>query len=842
MMDFPDKKPAPGAWRAAFKLGLAMLRRDGRAGELRLLALALVVAVAAVTSVGFLADRVSRALERDAAQMLGADLVLEADEPIPPEVDREAAQRGLAVAHTLQFPSMAMAGDSAQLVSVKAVDPGYPLRGALRVAPAPFEPDAPARGIPAPGTVWADPQLLALLGLKVGDALKLGDARFTVARVLTYEPDRGMQFVNVAPRVMLGRADLAATGLVTTGSRIGYALLAAGDAQAVAQFQAWLGQHLQRGQRIATLESGRPEMRRTLDRAQRFLSLVALLAVLISAVAVALAAGRFMTRHRDGVAVMRCLGASQALVARTLWVEFAALGLLACGAGGAVGYGVHQLLVSALAGLIDTQLPAATLLPALQGLLTGLLMLLGFALPTLARLRHVPPARVLRREDGRLPARSALGYAVGAGGLALLIWWFAGDLRLGAVVAGGFLAAFAVFGAVAALCVQGLARLRPRLAGLPTLRFALAGVVRRRMATITQVCALAMGLMALLLLAMTRADLVDGWRRTVPADAPNRFLINIQPDQREAVLARLQAEGLAQIRLWPMVRGRLIAVNDKAVGPDDYDEPRAKRLVDREFNLSYAETAPEGNRMESGRWLDPAGQEVSLESGLAKSLGLSAGDKLDFDIAGQTVRVTVAGTRRVDWDTMRVNFFAILSPPALADMPQSWITSFYLPPEKAVLLRDLVRDYPNLTVFDVGAILGQLQSVLTEVVKAVQLLFMFTLGAGVLVLATALSATRDERIREAAVLRALGATRAQLARAQRLELLAVGALAGLLAAAGATAVAWVLSTQVFDFAISLSLWPWAAGAAAGMAGAWAGGALALRGVLRTPPLVTLRDA
>lgn len=841
-MDFPDKKTSSAGWISAILLGVAMLRRDARAGELRLLALALVVAVAAVTSVGFLADRVSRALERDAAQMLGADIVLEGDEPFAAPVIEQAEQLGLRVAQTLQFPSMATAGEGAQLVSVKAVDPGYPLRGSLRVAPAPFEADAPASGIPAPGTVWADAQLLALLDVPVGGTLKLGDASFTVARVLTYEPDRGMQFVNVAPRVMLGRADLAATGLVTTGSRIGYALLAAGAAQPVAQFQNWLGQHLARGQRIATLESGRPEMRRTLDRAQRFLSLVALLAVLISAVAVALAAGRFMARHRDGVAVMRCLGASQALLTRLLWVEFAVLGVLASALGCLVGYGVHGLLVSALAGLIDTRLPAATVLPAVQGLLTGLLMLLGFALPALARLRHVPPARVLRREDGRLPARSALGYAIGAAGLALLIWWVAGDLRLGAVVAGGFLAAFAVFAAVAALCVQVLARLRHRLTGMPALRFALAGVVRRRMATITQTCALAIGLMALLLLAMTRADLVDGWRRTVPADAPNRFLINIQPDQREAVLARLSAHGLSQVRLWPMVRGRLIAVNDKAVGPDDYDEPRAKRLVDREFNLSYAEAAPEGNRMEAGRWIHPAGNEVSLESGLAKSLGLAVGDTLDFDIAGQTVKVTVAGTRRVDWDTMRVNFFAILSPPALADMPQSWITSFYLPPEKADVLRDMVREFPNLTVFDVGAILSQLQSVLTEVVKAVQLLFMFTLGAGLLVLATALSATRDERVREAAVLRALGATRAQLARAQRLELLAVGALAGLLAAAGATAVAWVLSTQVFEFSLSLSLWPWVAGAIAGMAGAWSGGALALRGVLRTPPLVTLRDA
>ncbi|WP_171963188.1 ABC transporter permease [Bordetella trematum] len=844
MMDFPDGR---SGWRAAWRLGWSMARRDARAGELRLLALSLVVAVAAVTSVGFLADRVWRALERDAAQMLGADVVLQADAPIPEAQLAQAAQRGLQVTQTLQFPSMAMAGDAAQLVSVKAVSPGYPLRGSLRVAPAPFEPDALTRDVPAPGMVWADPQLLTLLGLSAGDTLQLGDASLKVDRVLTYEPDRGMQFVNVAPRLMLNRADLPATGLVTEGSRIGYAMLAAGDPEAVAGFESWLGEHLQRGQQLATLESGRPEMRRMLDRAQRFLGLVALLAVLISAVAVALAAGRFMARHRDGVAVMRCLGASQRLVTRMLWVEFLLLGLAASLVGCLVGLGVHQALVSALAGLIDTQLPAVSWQPAAQGLLTGLCMLLGFALPSLARLRQVPPARVLRREEGGLPGRSLGAYALGAVGLALLIWWVAGDTRLALAAAGSFAVALGVFAAVAALCVQALARVRRSLAGTPALRFALAGVVRRRAATITQVCALAVGLMALLLLALTRSDLVEGWRHAVPADAPNRFLINIQPEQREPVLARLQAAGLqtasaGESPLWPMVRGRLVEINGKPANPDDYSQDRAKRLLDREFNLSYAEQAPAGNRLLSGRWLDPAAHEVSLESGLATTLGLKEGDVLTFDVAGEAVPVTVAGTRRVDWDTMRVNFFAILSPAALADKPQSWITAFHLPPERAAVLRDLVREFPNLTVFDVGAILAQLQTVLEEVVAAVQLLFLFTVGAGVLVLATALSSTRDERLREAAILRALGATRAQLARAQRLELMAIGALAGLLAAAGAWAVAWLLSTQVFEFALTPSLWPWLAGLAGGMGAAGLAGMLALRGVLRAPPLVTLRDA
>ena len=408
------------------------------------------------------------------------------------------------------------------------------------------------------------------------------------------------------------------------------------------------------------------------------------------------------------------------------------------------------------------------------------------------------------------------------------------------MVAGGFLGAFLVFALVAWLCILGLSRLRRVANGLPSLRFALAGVVRRRVATITQVCALAIGLMALLLLAMTRTDLIQGWQRTLPPDAPNRFLINVQPEQRQAVSDALAREGLGRVSLAPMVRGRLIALNGKPVGPDDYEEPRAKRLVDRNSTCPTAMNCPRPTASNRAAGSRPAPTRSRWSRAWPRRWA-SLGDKMLFDVAGQQVEAAVTSIRRVDWDTMRVNFFAILTPAALADMPQSWITSFYLPPGKEPVLPALVREFPNLTVFDVGAILRQLQSVLNEVGRAVQLLFLFTLAAGVLVLAAALTATRDERMREAAVLRALGATRRQLARSQRIELWAVGGLAGLLAAAGASAIAWVLSTLVFDFAITLSLWPWLAGIGAGMLGAWGGGALVLRGVLRTPPLVTLRE-
>lgn len=824
------------------RLGARTLLRDWRSGELRLLLIALLVAVAAVTSVGFLADRVGRALERDAAQMLGGDIVLDADEPIPPAFERQALDLGLRLVHTYQFPSMASAGQAAQLVSLKAVEDGYPLRGSLRTAAGPAAPESATRGVPDPGTVWVDPQLLAALGVKMGDAIALGDSRFRIARVVTYEPDRGMSFVNLSPRVLMRADELPATGLLAPGSRVDHGLLAAGEPAAVGAYKDWLAPRLQRGQKLATVESGRPEIRRVLDRAQRFLSLVALLAVLISAVAVALAATRFMLRHRDGIALMRCMGATQAQVTRVLLSEFTLVGLAGSILGGLAGYVAHLGLLAMLGRMVGADLPAPSIIPAAQGLATGMWLLLGFAMPAVAQLRHVPPARVLRRDAGGVRMGSVLGYAVGAAGFALLIWWFAGNVQLGAVVAGGFLGAFAAFALVAWLCVTALARLRRRTSGMPALRFALAGVVRRRAATITQVCALAIGLMALLLLAMTRTDLIAGWQRTLPPDAPNRFLINIQPDQRAAVADTLAAAGVPDLTLFPMIRGRLVAVNGRPVSSADYTDERARRLVDREFNLSYSERMPSYNTLQAGQWMKPDSREVSMEAGISRTLGLHMGDTLAFDIAGQTVEVTVTSLRGVDWDTMRANFFAMLSPSVLADAPQSWITSFRLPPGQTELLPRLVQRFPNLTVFDVDAILRQLQDVLDQVAQAVQLLFGFTLAAGVLVLTAALAATRDERVREAAVLRALGATRQQLARAQRIELLAVGGLAGALAAAGAGAVAYALSQRVFDFDITFTLWPWLAGIAAGMLAAWAGGALALRGVLRTPPLVTLREA
>jgi len=845
-------------WHHIVALAWRMVWRDARAGELHLLLLALVLAVAALSSVAFLSGRVGAALERDAARMLGADLVLEAGAALPSAWVEAAQQRGLATVRIWQFPSMATAGEAMQLVAVKAVEPGYPLRGELRTALAIDADDAPVAGVPDPGTVWLDAALLTHLDIAVGDMLALGEAHFRVARIIRVEPDRGMQFVNVAPRLLLHAADLPATGLTGAGSRIGYALHVAGADEAVRDYRRWLTERLEPGQRIADLESGRPEVHRALERAQRFLALVALLTVLVAALAIAMAARRYVLRHRDATAVMRCLGATQALLMRVLMLEFAWLALAGSALGCALGWLVHTGLLALLADLINAaDLPIVGWTPALQGVATGVWLLLGFVLPPLAQLRHVPPARVLRRDaldlGHDIRAQAWLIWLLAALGFVLLLWWVAGDVWLGLFVGAGFLLALLVFAGVAALLLVALSWLRTgnRVTALLTdclskrlrlaLQFALAGLVRRRAATLVQTCALATGIMALVLLAMTRTDLIVGWQRSLPTDAPNRFLINIQPDQRDAVRARLTQAGLAEVVLSPMIRGRLLAINNRPISPDDYATPRAKRLLDRDFNLSYAERIPVWNRIVAGTALNPDAPEVSLEAGLADTLALSLGDWLRFDVAGNQVEARVTSIRQVDWGSMQVNFFALLTPAALAAFPQSWITSFYLPDAQSHLTQQLVRDFPNLTVFDVRAILGQVQRVLEQAVAAVQLLFVFTLAAGAVVLAAALAASRDERQFEAAVLRALGATRTQLLRAQCLELLAVGSLAGVLAAAGASVLAWVLATQVFELTWHWRLWPWLAATLLGALTAGVAGTLALRGVLHTPPWRTLRE-
>ena len=833
---------------SAWTLGWRNLWRDLRSGELRLLMVAVTLAVAAITAVGFFSDRLQAGLQRDARQLLGGDAVVVSDSPPAAVWAEQARALGLQSTLTLTFATMGRASDAqggaTRLVGLKAVRAGYPLRGQLRLArDARDRLSEPTSDVPARGEVWVDPPLLEALALHTGDTLLLGEARFRIARLIALEPDRGVNFMSFAPRVMMNADDLPATGLVQPASRITWRLALAGPDAAVQRYLAWADQAKQgvRGLRLESLDSGRPEMRATLDRADKFLNLVALLAALLAAVAVALAARGFAARHLDDCAMLRVLGLPQRRIAGAYTVEFLLAGLAASVAGALLGYAVHHVFVAMLAHLMEATLPAPGAWPALLGLGIGLTLLAAFGLPPVLQLAQVPPLRVIRRDVGALKPASLAVLALGVAGFAALLLAVSSDWKLGLIAVGGFAAAALLF----ALLSWGAVKLLRRLVNEQTaprwLVLATRQMAARPAYAVVQVSSLAVGLLALALLVLLRTDLIASWRAATPPDAPNRFVINIMPDQGQAFRAALMAGGVGRFDWYPMFRGRLVAVNGKDVSPSDYQDERAQRLVEREFNLSHDLAKPSYNDIVTGRWTAGEPDAISVEQGLADTLGLKLGDRLRFDIAGAlSVEARITSLRKVDWASMHVNFFVMFP---LAEIPDDWPVTYiaaFRAPDKAGFDNVLVRQFPNITSVDMDQSIAQMQRVLDQVIGAVQFLFGFTLAAGLIVLLAAVGATREERAREFAIMRAVGAGSRLLASVQRAELAGVGLLAGVLASVVAMAVGWALARYVFDFNWTASPLVPLAGGVAGAALALAAGWWSLREVLNRPVAETLR--
>ena len=821
-------------------LALRLLVRDWRAGELRLMALSVVVAVASFTAVAFFADRVRLALSQEASQLLGADLVVASEQPPDPALQGLARDMGLRTAHSVRFPSMAAAGTASVLVEVKAVGEGYPLRGRMSVV----QEDGGTRvvtGPPAAGTAWLDERALARLGLVPGGQVSLGDRRFRVAGRISADPEASIGFLNLAPRVVVAEADLASTGLVQPGSRIRWRFMVAGAPAAVDGFRAALGPRLGPGQRVEDVREARPELRSALERAERFLGLASLLAAVLAAVAVALSARRYARRHTDHCAMLRCLGASRSATVGLHAVQVATVGLAAGVAGSLAGFAAQAVLAGLLAPMVEVPLPPPGVLPALQGVMAGLVMLAGFALPPLVSLGRVPALRVLRRDLSAPGGAGLAAHAAGLGAVAALVFWHAGEARLGGLVLGGLALGGLAAAALAAVLVR-VAASAGRRAGFAW-RFGLANLGRRASGSVVQVVALGTGLLALLLLSVTRADLLEGWRQSLPREAPNRFLVNVQPEQLEPLRQFFAAEALPAPVFHPMVRARLVAIGGRAVSAASYADERARRLVDREFNLSWANRLHDDNRILAGNWWGggaAAPAQFSVEKGIADALGIRVGDMLTYQVAGTRVEAPVTSLRHVAWDSFRVNFFVLAPPGLLEGQPATWVTSFHLAPGAGAVMDRLVQRFPNLLVIDVAAVLAQVQSMVEQVVRAVEFLFLFSLAAGVLVLLAAIQATHDERVREAALLRALGAAAGRVRRAQLAEFLVVGALAGAFAAVGASGLGWLLARQVLSLPYTVNPWLWPAGLVAGAAVVALAGLAGTRGVLRVSPMAVLR--
>jgi putative ABC transport system permease protein len=824
-------------------LALRMLRRDWRAGELRLLTIALVIAVASVTSVSFFTDRVERAMQRQASEVLAADLRLNSRQPIDTAIKATAQQRGLQTAETVSFPSVVLNNGATQLVQAKAVTSGYPLRGRLMTRQSATGEDQPTAQIPAPGEAWLEDRLLPLLGLKIGDRFKLGKQAFTVSRVISYEPDRASNLFQLAPRVMINRNDLDATGLLGPASRVRYRLLLAGEEQSIETFRQWLKTESLPHVEVEDIKGARPELRVALDRGGRFLRLTAATAILLCVVAVALSSRRFVERQADTSALLRCLGASHRQVAKIFLLRLLGLGLIASLLGSAIGLLVQSLLIELVGHWFTQRIPPPTPRPLLSGLGTGILVLIGFALPSVLRLSRVPPLRVFRRHLGAPSLSYQLTIGAAIASLSMLLIWQIGDDELAFKLIGGLLAGLALLLLVSRLLVHLLKPLRRRAAG--SWRYGLASLSRNPTTTSVQLTGFGLGITVLLILAMVRVDLLDNWRNTLPEKSPNQFLINIQPHEVDGVRTLLQQGGVSTSGLYPMIRGRLLSIGDHAVSADDYPSPRAQRLATRDFNLSFGAELQKDNQIVAGSWWTEKEKNepwFSVEKGIAKTLGIALNSELTFEVAGTKIRGKVTNLRSVQWDSFNVNFFVIGTPGLLADQPASYITSFYLPPAKRPLLYQLIQQYPSITALDVSALMQQVRAIVDRGVMAVESVFLFTLLAGVIVLYAGIQSSRELRIQEAAILRTLGLSRKRLLISVLLEFAVLGGLAGLISAGMASTISWSLASSVFHLPWQFDPWMWVIAVLGGTLGVGLAGGVASWHLFSTPPIAVLRRA
>ncbi|WP_019021967.1 ABC transporter permease [Thioalkalivibrio sp. ALE23] len=815
-------------------------RQEWRSAELRVLAAALVVAVAAVAAVGFFTDRVDRGMADEAASLLGGDLSVVARDPIPDEWVEEARERGLEQVRTAALPSVLFgAEDRSRLSSLRAVDPDWPLVGEARIRDAEGRERAVTEG-PESGEAWLESSLLNDLGLEPGDTVTVGRRDLEITAVLTLEPDRGSALTDLAPRLLLAYQDLESTELIGPGSRVRYQFHLRGADNAVAGFEQWLEPRLESGQRVQGLEDASPELRAAIERAERFLGLASLMAVLLAGAAIAVAAHHFAQRRADSAAIMRTLGASARRVLAVYFGRVLLVALIASLIGLAIGFAAQFVLAALLGDWLDADLPAPGLRPVVAGLGVGLITAAGFALPAMLRIGQIPPLRVLRRDIG-LPSASVWlsgGLAVAAFGA--LLWWQAADAQLALWVLLGTAGALLILGLLGAALVLAVRPLRDR--GGIALRFGLANLARRGGLSAVQLVAFSVGILALLLLAIVRVDLLEAWDASIPEDAPNHFYVNIQPGEQDRLAERMVEAGLERPQMDPMIRGRLVAINDLPVGPEDFDDERTRRLLDREFNLSYAEQPPEHNPVVEGHWtLDqPDSDGLSVEAGLMERLGLELGDSLTFRIGGRAVRGTITNVREVNWDSFRVNFFVTGAPALLGEQPRTYITAFRLPEDMHDAQSRWLRDFPAVTAIDVSAILERVRDIIEQATRAVEYVFLFTLVAGLTVLFAAVQATRDVRRREAALLRTLGARRRDIRNALLAEFGTLGFLAGLLAAIIATAIGALLAWQVFDFDYRVNPMTFVYGIGGGTLGIALAGWLGTRRVLDQAPLTVLR--
>ena len=823
-----------------FNLALRLLWRDSRSGELTILILALIIAVTSSTTIALFSDRLQRTMTNQTAEFLAADLVISSPTPVSSEWLAKATQLNLAQARTAEFSSVLIEHEELLLAGIKAVSAAYPLRGFLKTTTDDYSTETITHNGPAQGTAWLEKRIFSALKLKVGDPLTVGEKQLTITHIITYEPDKKGDFYSFSPRVMINEADLQATGIVQPGSHVHYFFQFSGDAKALTEFKQWLKPQLNPSQRIMDIHEDRPELGSALNRAERYLGLSSTLVILISGVAIAMATRRYTERHFNATALLRCLGCKQNEI---LWLyssQFVVLGLFASAVGCLLGWFAQEALFYLLKDLLPQHVASPGLLAVFFGFIIGMAVLLGFALPPLLRLKQVSPLRVLRRELEPMPSSGWLIYGLSIGIIGLLIWKYTDDLKMTASILGIGLMTLLVLG----LLVYGLLNLASR--ALPamslTWRFGLQGLLRNSRASVSQILAFSITLVAMVLSFTVRTDLIDNWQKQLPDNAPNHFALNIFPDQQAAFKQELQQQHINGSQFFPVVKGRLVEINNTPVQQIVSKDTQGDNATHRELSLTWTKELPEENKLVAGNWwtTQQAGL-VSVEQKLADSLKIKLGDNLLFTVGSQQIKATVTSIRALRWDTMKPNFYMIFSPGTLDAYPSTFITSFYLPETQKNVLNTLVKKYPGTTILEVDLILQQFKTILTQLTQAINYLLYFALMAGFTVLFAAVYATLDNRIYEGALMRTLGANRSLLRKTHIIEFATLGLISGLLAVVISEAIMYALYTQVMAMEYHPSFYLWAiiplTGALfVGMAGCWG-----VRQVLNKSPLRVLRE-
>ncbi len=825
-----------------FRFAPRLLWREWKGGELTILMLALLIAIASHTAIGHFTDRISRAMAINANNIIGGDLVLSSSRQIKPLVREQAETLGLEVAEVQRFITVVNAGEDILLVAVKSVSDAYPLKGTLRITDELFGPERAVTEGPLSGEIWVESRVLHALHLELGDAIQLGEKQFRVSRVLTYEPDRGNSFYSFNPRVMINERDLAETGIVQPGSRVWYRQMYAGQSDSVAAMQQWLEQNQEPGQRIRTLDDDRPAVSNALKKAQQYMGLASLVALLLAAVAIANSGRHYSERHYDTSALLRCLGCKQNDILRIYLVQLCVLALVGGLLGNILGWLAQAGLFAFVSDLLPKNVPASSWKPVLSGTVLSFIVLLGFTLPSVLRLKSVSPQRVLRHDLAPLPLSARFVYGTSLILTVLMMWFYTRNLTLTlSIIAGSGIVMI-----IAALGISGLFRVI--VSWLPrfpiNLRAGIRNFLRRRREAVAQTMAFGLTIMAMLVVVLLRTELVTTWQSTIPEDAPNHFVLNIQSSETDDYMSFAQQEKIKVDRLYPVIRGRLTRVNGNAMVEHVSKEERTNESLNRELNLTWSESVPVDNEIVEGDWWPAITSDetsVSVEHELADKLSIKIGDTLTFFTGDRNWEATVTSLRTVKWDNFNPNFYMIFNPGSLDKLPVTWINSFFLEPERKKVLVGLLKQFPSLTLLEMDAILNQVKSIITQVMLAVESILLFVLVAGFIVTLSAIQSTMNDRLREGALVRTLGARKYLLRINQWSEFAGMGFIAGIIGVAGAEIIVAVLYHRVFELIYTPTWWAWilvpiASALLIGLAGIYSS-----RRILNEPPINALRD-